>query len=142
VGFRLFSLLFVLAPPLLAVPAGAETLPAHVRPARVVLVNESHDELTCGLLYAHWYRQDFGVLAAGGGSVELPLVIDPMTQAVYVMNSVGHPMAVQDLFCSRPRADWSRAVHLDYRDLALRAEHSQTICALEGQTVQCHGGDR
>lgn len=118
----------------------AEQLPSATRPSPIVIENIGDMPMACCLLFAHWYRQDFPVMAPGA-SVSLPLDFAPATQAVYMMNSVQHPMAVQDLFCARPGVEWSKVTHLDYRALSMKAisKPLHIRCAKNDAGVSCDG---
>jgi hypothetical protein len=118
----------------------AEQPPSETRPSLIVIENIGDSPMACGLLFAHWYRQDFPVIAPGA-SVSLPLDLAPATQAVYMMNNVQHPMAVQDLFCARPGVEWSKVTHLDYRALSLKAVSKplRIRCAKNDAGISCEG---
>jgi hypothetical protein len=112
----LASGLFLLGTPVVH----AEQLPSEIKPAEVIVENVGGHPIACGLLFAHWYREDFKTMSPGA-SVTLPMKFSPPTEAVYVINSVNHPMAVQDLFCAASGTDWKKVTHLDYRALAMKA---------------------
>lgn len=112
----LASRLFLLS----SLAAHAEQLPGEIEPAEVIVENMSGGSIACGMLFAHWYREDFKTMSPGA-IVTLPMKLAPATQAVYVINSVQHPMAVQDLFCAASGTDWKKVTHLDYRALAMKA---------------------
>lgn len=118
----------------------AEQLPSETRPSPVIIENIGNGPVACGLLFAHWYRQDFPVIVPGA-SVSMPLDYAPATEAVYMMNSVQHPMAVQDLFCARPGVEWSKVTHLDYRALSMKAANKplHIRCARSDTGVSCEG---
>jgi hypothetical protein len=120
--------------------AWAEQLPSETRPSPITIENIGDTPMACGLLFAHWYRQDFPVMEPGA-SVSLPLDFAPATEAVYMMNSVQHPMAVQDLFCARPGLEWSKVTHLDYRSLSMKAisKPLHIRCAKSDVGVSCEG---
>jgi hypothetical protein len=122
------------------VAARAEQLPSETRPSPIVIENIGNTPMACGLLFAHWYRQDFPVIAPGA-SVSLPLDFAPATEAVYMMNGVQHPMAVQDLFCARPGVEWSKITHLDYRALSIKAASKplHIRCAKSDAGISCEG---
>jgi hypothetical protein len=118
----------------------AEQVPSVLTPAQVVIENISDRPIACGLLFAHWYREDFKTMEPGA-SVTLPLKFSPPTEAVYVVNSVNRPMAVQDLFCSSAGADWKQVSHFDYRALAMKASELgkplRLKCVRDGSAVSC-----
>lgn len=118
----------------------AEKRPSETRPSPIVIENTGDTPMACGLLFAHWYRQDFPVMAPGA-SVSLPLDFAPATEAVYMTNSVQYPMAVQDLFCARPGVEWSKVTHLDYRALSMKASSKplRIRCAKSEAGVSCEG---
>ena len=118
----------------------AEQLPAETRPSPIIIENIGDGPVAGGLLFAHWYRQDFPVMAPGA-SVSMPLDFAPATEAVYMMNSVQHPMAVQDLFCARPGVEWSKVTHLDYRALSMKSASKplHIKCARSDTGVSCEG---
>jgi hypothetical protein len=122
------------------IAAHAERAPSVLVPSKVTIENSSDKPMACGILFAHWYREDFKTMAPGA-SVTLPMDFSPPTQTVYVINSVNHPMAVQDLFCSASGADWKAVSHLDYRALAMKAvelgKPLRLKCTHDKSTISC-----
>ena len=118
----------------------AEQLPSETKPSPLVIENLSGKPMACGLLFAHWYRQDFPAVDTGS-SVTLPLDLAPETETVYLLNSVNHPMSVQDLFCAASGTSWTKVTHLDYRALALQAVQrpQRVVCISDNGALSCSG---
>ncbi len=118
----------------LSTAARAEEPLRETRPADVVIENGTAGPLSCGLLFAHWYRQDYPPIPAGGKMV-LPLRISPADETVYLVNSVGRPMAVETFYCAGSGAAWKDIRRLDYRALALEAAGGSVRLACSGSAA-------
>lgn len=97
--------------------ARAEERPQTLVPAPLRVANDGTEPLSCGLLLAHWFRLDPAPIPPGGEGT-IPLEYDPATEAVYVLNDAGHPMAVEVLFCGRSSEIWPDVTILGHRALA------------------------
>ncbi|MHA6729684.1 hypothetical protein [Devosia sp. A369] len=107
----------------LLVPAGAvraEQLPEVLTELSSGVQNDSDRPLACGVLLAHWFRIDFPTTAPGD-RLAIPLQLDQRTEAVYLYNVQGHPMASETLFCGYAGGAWRDIALPSIRELALRA---------------------
>lgn len=103
-----------------ALAGQAETPPKQLIPATLTVESSAKAKISCGAFLAHWFKiagDPFGE----NESQLLELYFNPETEAVYFFNSVGHPMAVEILYCGYADAIWPDVTLLDHRALARKS---------------------